>query len=220
MAFGERGLSLAHFASRTDRHKAGHGIEEEIYLLRRYLSTLEASGELQYPFDVCKSERPDFLLTDHRGYCLGLEVTEATTMADQREMTLAGRKDTPTRLGNLGGRYRNGADGDIPERDVVADVLRATRRKSESFRKSDLPVEILIYANSNASFLCRTGETFSKLEKGLRRWLPHILRDTKIDRISVILSGQMARFSNARRLTDRFMTTYRLRSATEVVRQH
>jgi hypothetical protein len=95
MAFGERGLSLAHFASRTDRHKAGHGIEEEIYLLRRYLSTLEASGELQYPFDVCKSERPDFLLTDHRGCCLGLEVTEATTMADQREMTLAGRKDTP-----------------------------------------------------------------------------------------------------------------------------
>ena len=157
-AFGDRGLDLSHFPTRTARKRANNGLEEELYVLRRYLFTLDAAGLLPYPLRISKSETPDFA-GNARGNALGIEITEATSPADQREMTISERSGQPALLGTHGGRYKGGIqDGAPPERgrradrDLTSDVLRAIRRKwGLPFETPS--VDLVLYANGNANMM-------------------------------------------------------------------
>lgn len=194
-AFGSRGLSLSHFSSRAERHQANGA--EELYLLRRYLFTLAANEILRFPFTIEKHESPDFLCTDDVGDVFGIEITEATSIKDQREMTLAERTQKPSPLGKFGGRYQGGATGDAPERDATAEIMKAVHRKSLKARnwRNLSGLELLIYCNSNASRLCDTSRAFVELEPRLQRWFSALVQNTAIHRVSVILGDQLAIFS-------------------------
>jgi hypothetical protein len=157
-AFGERGLDLSHFPSRTARKRAGNGLEEELYILRRYLFTLDVAKLLPYPLKLSKFETPVFVATAG-GEAFGIEITEATSSADQREMTLAERSGKPALRGTHGGRYKGGIrDGAPPDRgrradrDLTSDVLRAVRRK-RALPYTTPKVDLVFYANGHANMM-------------------------------------------------------------------
>jgi hypothetical protein len=197
-ALGNRGLDLSsEFESRTERHKANHGLEEEIYLIRRYLLTLSRLGRITYPLKLSARESPDFLLVTN-GVTVGIEVTEATSGRDQREFTLEEGEECPSLIGKYGGRYADGAVGDQPERDLIADTLRAIRRKVTKLRKGVYEptptLELLIYANSNASFLSDERRAIEMLKPFLWQRTWRLFAHTNITRVALILGNHIALF--------------------------
>jgi hypothetical protein len=99
-------------------------------------------------------DEPDFVLT-RDGSQVGLfEITEATDMADQKEMTLRERSDKKMSLiGEFGGRFKGGAGN--PGIAWATDIVSAIRRKSGKaiFQDSSVSRHLIIYPNSNASIL-------------------------------------------------------------------
>ncbi|MGE0769410.1 MAG: hypothetical protein AB7L90_23465 [Hyphomicrobiaceae bacterium] len=190
-AFGERGLDLSHFPTRTERKRAGNGLEEELYVLRRYLFTLDAARLLSYPVKLSKSETPDFVGTTD-GAALGVEITEATSSADQREMTIQERSGQPALLGTYGGRYRGGIRDDaLPERgrradrDLTADVMRAVRRK-RGLSYQTPQVDLVLYANGNANMMADFA-TFSPLVcQQLDRWSAAVTASGRVRRVAIM----------------------------------
>lgn len=190
-AFGERGLDLLHFPTRAARKRAHNGLEEELYIFRRYLFSLEAAGMLSYPIGLMKGETPDFTCWSN-DIVWGVEITEATTRADQREMTLEERSEQPALLGTFGGRYKGGIrDAAHPERgrradrDLTSDVLRAVRRKHGLLYNS-APVDLLLYANGNASMMADFA-TFSPLVcQRLNRWSAAVTASGKVRRVAIM----------------------------------
>src|ERR1700690_2506799 len=63
--------------------------DEERYCLALYLLALATYRKLKYPLRIEEGESPDFTITWNSGKRTGLEVTKATEMWVQREMTLA-----------------------------------------------------------------------------------------------------------------------------------
>src|ERR1700687_4057669 len=61
--------------------------DEERYCLALYLFALATHRKLKYPLRIEEGERPDFTITRSSGKRTGLEVTKATNMWVQREMT-------------------------------------------------------------------------------------------------------------------------------------
>jgi len=61
--------------------------DEERYCLALYLLALATHRKLKYPLRIEEGESPDFLVTWSSGKTTGLEVTKATNMWVQREMT-------------------------------------------------------------------------------------------------------------------------------------
>ena len=61
--------------------------DEERYCLGLYLLTLATYRKLKYPLRIEEGESPDFVVTSSAGKRTGLEVTKATNMWVQREMT-------------------------------------------------------------------------------------------------------------------------------------
>jgi hypothetical protein len=186
-SFADRGLDLSQFETRTERHRYNNGLEEEIYLLRRYLFTLEDAGLLNYPITLKKAESPDFQ-GSMNGATYGIEVTEATSPADQREMTLAETHDGPTPRGSYGGRYKSGSFGFQDERDLAADVIKALRRKRAKANKwstSISTLDLLLYANGN-HWPSEVKYVAAILEPLLRRWEGALNKGTSIQRIAVI----------------------------------
>ena len=143
--FGDRGYDLTKaFSDRKTRHRHNNGLEEEIWILRRYLFTLASENILNYPLSLQNHESPDFI-----GTYQGL-------------------------LGTFGGRYRHGASGGpntrshTPERDLTADVLAALIRKRKKIKKHYKPttkIDVVIYANSNAQRLTYETDYFKILQR-------------------------------------------------------
>lgn len=206
VAFGERGLDLSHFPSRTARKRANNGLEEELYVLRRYLFTLAVAGLLPYPLKLSKSETPDFTGTAC-GNALGIEITEATLSADQREMTLSERSGQLALLGTYGGRYEGGIQDGAPfergrraDRDLTSDVLRAIRRKWELPYTRPV-VDLVLYANGNANMMSDF-PTFRPLVSAcLDRWSASIAKKGKLRRIAIMKERKLILWDGKRRVT-------------------
>jgi hypothetical protein len=82
------------------------------------------------------------------------EVTEATDKADQKEMTSIERSGKmAVMIGEFGGRFADGASR--PGLAWATDVVDAIKRKSGKiiFQDSSVTRHLLVYPNSNASFL-------------------------------------------------------------------
>lgn len=195
-AFGERGLDLSRFATRTERKRTNNGLEEELYVLRRYLFTLEADRSLPYPLKLSKSETPDFI-GRAGGEAFGIEITEATTPADQREMTLSERSGQPALLGTFGGRYKGGVKdsasperGGIADRDLTSDVLRAVRRKWGLSYKTPT-VDLLLYANGNSNMMSDFQTFVPLISSRLNHWSKAIAERGSIRRIAIIKGDRL-----------------------------
>ena len=192
--FGSRGLDLTHFETRADRHKVNNGLEEELYILRRYLFSLESAGMLEYPVRISKSETPDFLGSIGLA-SIGLEVTEASAPQDQREMTLSEQTEGPHLLGTHGGRYLDGIryDGNprgrLPDRDMTADVLRAVRRKRK-LRYPPVNIELLLYANGNAAVMSNLETALPLLDGRFVRWGNHLTAATRVNRVAIVKDNE------------------------------
>lgn len=142
--------------------------EKELFNLRQYLRTLAANDLLEFPLTVEKRESPDFLLTNSEPKTWGLEVTEATTQAWQRELTVT-EGDT-TSLRPLG---RDGWRGNSAERETCAAILRAMHKKARKIRGYGLTsqCDLLIYVNVRA-FFYDIDEVVDLLGERVSRWHP------------------------------------------------
>jgi hypothetical protein len=128
--------------------------QKEWYCLRRYLLTLAGHDLLTYPFEIAKSERPDFLIDISDGRH-GIEVTEATEEDWQRELTAseASEGDDPGDAEMLEGDV---FAGEQPERDWCATVIRAINRKVDRLNDPAYPVtvcDLLVRAESRMSIV-------------------------------------------------------------------
>jgi hypothetical protein len=150
LAFGELGTAVG---PRTGRNKRSHD-DKEWYVVRRFLKDAIAKGLFHAPLSINKGHPPDpDFVVDHKRGCALIEITEATDAADQREMTLSESHSRPILLGELGGRFHGGAVE--PGHLWASDIVEAIERKTEKsvFLRSILDRHLVIYPNSNASFL-------------------------------------------------------------------
>ena len=165
-AMGEHGRAPLPRLGRTKEQK-------ELYCLRRYLFSMARASRLSFPLRVAKSEAPDFIVSGAKDF--GIEVTEATDEADQREWTRAAQLGRSSWLnGDLGGRGRDGFVGQEPERLWSQYVLTAVLKKA-SKQYSTPTASLLIYSNSNAGGFIddeKAGALFSALpeSKGFSRF--------------------------------------------------
>jgi len=128
--------------------------QKEWYVVRRFLKEAISARKFQLPARVERGHPPDpdFLVVGNLMRAL-IEITEATSEADQREMTLQEYTNEPILLGDLGGRFRGG--GGEPGHLWASDVVEAIERKKEKsiFSTKNVERHLVIYPNSNASFL-------------------------------------------------------------------
>jgi hypothetical protein len=124
---------------------------------------------LRFPLTVEKGESPDFLLTDGNSVNWGLEVTQATTQAHQRELTET-EGDGSSTVRPLG---RDGWAGNSAEREACASILRAMRRKARKLRSGKYRpaarYDVLIYVSTRASFY-GADETVRLLMERISKW--------------------------------------------------
>jgi len=135
------------------------GGEGEDWCLRRLLIALVASDRLRMPASLCVSDPqvgrklPDAVLETADREQVGIEVTEATSQAYQRELSAADR-DAAKQAENLfvldpG----DGQAGEAPERQAVQEIQRAYHHKLGKLRAGDYAktqtVDLLIYLNSS-----------------------------------------------------------------------
>jgi hypothetical protein len=151
-AFGDVGLKVGPRTGEAKRTQA----EKEWYVVRRFLASGLHAGLFNAPFAVERLDppAPDFGLRFRDGSAAGfIEVTEATHPDDQREMTEMERSGEAALLGEHGGRFADGASQ--PGWEWASDILDAIRRKQKKaiYRLSDAGRHLVIYPNSNASFL-------------------------------------------------------------------
>lgn len=196
--FGERGFNLTRwFKDRTTRHRFHNGLEEEIFVLRRYLFTKANNGFINYPLSLKSNESPDFLC-EEAGEKYGIEITEATHTRDQKEMTRLANNPNAQLQGSEGGRFENGAGGEGPERALIADVLRAIRRKTSKVPNFQItseghPTKLLLYASSNATNLIYDDETTLMLShQYVKKYRSRLRVGSNIGEVSVILGRKIA----------------------------
>jgi len=151
-AFGELGLKVGPRTGVAKRTQA----DKEWYVVRRFLNAALRAGICIAPVTVEKLDppAPDFGLRSESGAVTGLiEITEATHPGDQREMTEIERSDEPALLGEFGGRFADGASQ--PGWEWATDILDAVDRKTGKaiYVSSATSRHLVIYPNSNASFL-------------------------------------------------------------------
>ena len=90
----------------------------------------------------------DFEITFADRTVLALEITEATTTEDRKEIVRNRRATEVMPLGSHGGRFAGGAQGDAYELRMASDINDAVARKSNKRYGSNSA--LLIYPNSNA----------------------------------------------------------------------
>lgn len=151
-AFGDVGLKVG---PRTGENKRTQD-DKEWYVVRRFLREGMLRRVFKTPFSIEKAHppKPDFALDFNDGNATAfLEITEATRPADQREMTEIGRSNQATLLGEFGGRFSDGASQ--PGLAWASDVVDAIERKvgKAIYSPSEANRHLVIYPNSNASFL-------------------------------------------------------------------
>jgi len=149
--------------------------QKEWYVVRRFLKEAIKARVFHPPISIWKENppHPDFGVEHgsarNRAF---IEITEATHPDDQREMTELELSDKNVMLiGELGGRFSGGAGE--PGHVWAADIIEAIERKRNKviFSESDDSRHLVIYPNSNASFLIFGEEhervTFSILQQAL-----------------------------------------------------
>lgn len=213
---GDRGRDLcSYFPNRQERHRFRNGLEEEIWILRRYLLTLSKNGLIEYPLKLRNSESPDFF-GSLKELVYGIEVTVATTTDDQKAMTFHSRNSSIENpetclVGYYGGRFKGGASGDAPERALSGDVLAGVERKAEKTNRGVYEttdrLDLVLYGNSNATDLIFMNE--KKCKKMVRdnfetisTRVDEVANKSNISKVSVIidnflffdLGGQMKEF--------------------------
>jgi len=121
-------------------------------MLRRLLQRYPDDLPFDFPLVIEKGERPDFLIK-HNDMIYNLEVTEATSQLDQHAWATTDRSK-PLLFSKFSGRAEGIMGPNQPERLVIADVLRAIRRKRKLSRElSPQCLNLLIYVNSDPGFL-------------------------------------------------------------------
>jgi hypothetical protein len=146
-AFGKLGVAVGGRTGLNRRTKA----EREWWCLRRYIFTLSAARQIEFPIQIEKSERPDFRCQFPTGR-VGVEVTTATTKEDEDAMDRREMSGKPALVGAHGGRQVHGN----PEVAWRRDVLEAVKSKSEDIGKYPAPLPehvILVYSSGNPSSL-------------------------------------------------------------------
>jgi hypothetical protein len=150
-SFGALGLKVG---PRTGPEKRTQD-DKEWYVARKFLKEAIRAKRLHVPLSIEKAHppKPDFVI---RGNCCDalLEITEASDESDQREMTkMEAGDEEAILLGTYGGRFRDGASE--PGHAWASDVANAIERKAKKaiFVTSDAVRHLVIYPNSNASFL-------------------------------------------------------------------
>lgn len=116
--------------------------DKELFCLRRYIATVAAKRQWDYPCDVNMGECPDFMIR-FGNLNRGLEIREVTTEIFQRELTAFKREL------NVNSQFDDGWIGDIPEHEWCKAVLPAIADKVEkikSYRQAQCH-DILIYRN-------------------------------------------------------------------------
>lgn len=131
--------------------------KKEWFVLLGFLRPAIAAGLIELPVSIqlgTPPNEPDFVVK-RAGPVIGyFEITEASDEADQKEMTALERSGGgPMLLGEFGGRFADGASQ--PGIAWAADILDAIRRKRGKaiFQPTTIARHLLIYPNSNASFL-------------------------------------------------------------------
>ncbi|MFN4023337.1 MAG: hypothetical protein ACK4MQ_00775 [Hyphomonas sp.] len=161
--FGGVGLTVPPRPNRTKE-------EKEAYLARRLFLNLAKEQRLSFPLSITQSDSPDFVVDASDGTWF-LEITEATSEADQREMTLA--PDAPQLIGHSGGRGADGYFGAQPETEVIADINAAIDRKKRKAYASNR-CSLLVYINSNPGMVVHMSEVLRRLPLEM---IEHSFRD-------------------------------------------
>ena len=135
------------------------GADGEDWCLRRLLIALVASDRLRIPATLCVSDRkvarhlPDAVLETADGEEVGIEVTEATSQAYQRELSAADHDAAKQGENLFVLDPGDGRVGDAPERQAVQEIQRAYRHKLGKLRAGKYvesqTVDLLIYLNSS-----------------------------------------------------------------------
>ena len=97
---GDRGMNVG---PRYGKNKRSNQ-DEELWCLRRLLDVLVEHNKIDWPLSVQQSDAPDFSVTEN---CVsyGLEVTQAISSEDARELTEAERSQSGVYfIGDFGGR--------------------------------------------------------------------------------------------------------------------
>lgn len=185
-SFGELGLKVG---SRSGPDKRSNG-DKEWYILRRFLKEALPVGVLGCPIEIRQGvppHEPDFVIK-HQDAVILLEMTEATCEADQREMALIEKSDKPAiLLGELGGRYQGGASNTGPDwaQDIIDAVFR--KRSKAIFLPSQDDRHLVIYPNSNASFLLCDEED----EREATLCLASLINDQRADLASIVSGSKV-----------------------------
>lgn len=128
---------------RNNGRTAAH---RERYCLRYFLT--HEAAHFTYPITVQKTERPDFIITDRTGRCIGVEHTDAGPEAYQRWLSQTENHEADF-------SNPDGFPGDWSYEDAVTDIVTALTLKTESINKfgyqdADSYV-LLIHLLTNAS---------------------------------------------------------------------
>lgn len=133
--------------------------KKEWYVMLGFLKSTIPAQIFSLPIAIrngCPPDEPDFVVTSkaNNDAVALVEITEATDEADQKEMTALELSDKPAILiGELGGRFSGGASR--PGLVWASDIVDAIKRKSGKtiFKHSPVARHLIVYPNSNASFL-------------------------------------------------------------------
>ena len=122
--------------------------DKELFCLRRYIATLASKGRWGYPCAVDMGESPDFMIK-LRGVERGLEVTEATVEAFQKNLSDFERRHDSTM------DLDDGWVGDAPEHEWCDAVLAAITVKVGKIKyyRTAQSHDILIYSNHPTDFV-------------------------------------------------------------------
>lgn len=152
VAFGDLGMKVG---PRIGSNKRTN-LNKEWYVIRRFLKSSIAIGLFSPPLSIRPGEppeEPDFVLKWNEN-SVAIEITEATAEADQKEMTGFEKSGiSAALLGSMGGRSERKLGS--PENAWAVDVINAIERKVRKLicQLSDAGRHIVVYPNSNASFL-------------------------------------------------------------------
>src|SRR5262245_24664468 len=151
--------SVGQVGPRTGRAKRTKK-QMEWFVLSQFLEKAIPDGIFKLPIagrnGSRAGEEPDFVLmrAGTNEVIALVEITEATNEADQREMTKFERSgERMALLGHSGGRFPRGAAR--PGLAWASDIVAAIKRKASKviFKHSPAVRHLIIYPNSNASFL-------------------------------------------------------------------
>lgn len=160
--------------------------DRELYCLRRYILTLEDHDMLDFPLQIRKSETPDFIFDRAGAPLFGLEHSEITNAADQREMTLAAKSGaTVFSQGEFGGRGRGGFFGREVEEFWLHDLKLAVSKKLSRVY-STRRTKLLLYSNSNGGSFLSAEDAKALLQNYLLSNPQEISAWSAFDEISII----------------------------------